>query len=142
MTPPPVPNGHERVDEASSPSRSSISGSGGTSGRFSFIFAWELHERLLWFSNLRWLAVGGLAAVSLFGPAVGMGATRPSLMVIAALVAAYNLIFVYALRYRLGPEEDYGNLRTVAILLRRWLAGLRMFFKTCVTTGLILDTWS
>ena len=116
MTPPPVPNGHERVDEASSPSRSSISGSGGTSGRFSFIFAWELHERLLWFSNLRWLAVGGLAAVSLFGPAVGMGATRPSLMVIAALVAAYNLIFVYALRYRLGPEEDYGNLRTVAIL--------------------------
>jgi signal transduction histidine kinase len=118
MNPSSGSNGHPGASSngGSSSSRPSISAPKQGSGSFSFIFAWELHERLLWFSNLRWFAVVGLAAVSLIGPAVGMAATRPSLMVVAALVAVYNLLFVYALKFRFGPEEDYGDLRTVAIL--------------------------
>ena len=104
------------ADDASGASRPIASRPEGGPGSVSLVFAWELHERLLWFSNLRWLAVAGLAAVSLLGPAVGLDATRPSFMVVAALVAAYNLVFVYALKFRFGPEEDYRNLRTVAIL--------------------------
>ena len=107
---------HALPDEASGASRPFSPRPEGGTGSVSLVFAWELHERLLWFSNLRWLAVVGLAAVSLLGPAVGMDATRPSLMVVAALVAAYNLVFVYALKFRFGREEDYRRLRTLAIL--------------------------
>lgn len=90
--------------------------SGFEKGRFSFIFSWELHERLLWFSKLRWVAAVGLALASVFGPYLGMESTRPSLAVVAALVAAYNLVFIHVLRSRLGPEEGYASLRGVAIL--------------------------
>jgi len=84
--------------------------------RFSYIFAWELHERLLWFCKLRWLAAAGLAMASALGPYFSMPSTRPSLAVVAALVTIYNLIFVYVLRARLGPEKDYAALRGLAIL--------------------------
>jgi len=85
-------------------------------GRFSFIFSWELHERLLWFSNLRWVAVAGLALASFLGPFVGTPSTWPSLVMVAVLVAVYNLAFVFVLRSRLGPDQDYAELRQVAIL--------------------------
>ena len=84
--------------------------------RFSFVFSWELHERLLWFSNLRWVAVAGLGLASVLGPSVGTPSTWPSLILVAALVAAYNSAFVFVLRSRLGPDRDYAALRHVAIL--------------------------
>lgn len=84
--------------------------------RFSFVFSWELHERLLWFSNLRWVAVAGLGLASVLGPSVGTPSTWPSLVLVAALVAVYNSVFVFVLRSRLGPDRDYAALRQVAIL--------------------------
>jgi signal transduction histidine kinase len=89
---------------------------GSEKDRFSYLFAWELHERLLWFCKLRWLAAAGLALASVLGPYFSMPSTRPSLAVVAALVASYNLVFVHLLRARLGPEKDYAALRGLAIL--------------------------
>jgi signal transduction histidine kinase len=109
------PQGAEVERPESSPSVGITTGTS-AAGRFSYIFAWELHERLLWFSSLRWIAVGGLALASVVGPMLGMPSTRPSLAIVAALVAGYNLVFAHVLRARLGPEEDYADLRTVAIL--------------------------
>jgi signal transduction histidine kinase len=99
----------------------------------SYLFSWELHGRLLWFSNLRWAAVAGLAAAAVGGPAVGMPSTSPSLAVVAGLVAAYNLGFVYLLRFRLGPESAYGDLRRAAIL--QMVTDLAALFVTVHFTG-------
>ncbi len=101
--------------------------------RFSYIFAWELHERLLWFCQLRWLAAAGLALASALGPYFSMPSTRPSLAVVAALVAVYNLVFVHLLRVRLGPEEDYAALRWLAIL--QMVTDLAALFFTVHFTG-------
>lgn len=101
--------------------------------RFSYIFAWELHERLLWFAKLRWLAVAGLALASILGPIFSMPATRPSLAVVAALVGATNLVYIHVLRVRLGPERDYAALRGVAIL--QMVTDLAALFVTVHFTG-------
>ena len=101
--------------------------------RFSYIFAWELHERLLWFCKLRWVAAGGLALASVFGPLFSMPSTRPSLIIVAALVATYNLAFVYLLRVKLGPEKDYAALRRLAIL--QMVTDLAALFITVHFTG-------
>jgi signal transduction histidine kinase len=105
----------------------------GVPERVSVVFAWELHERLLWFANLRWFAVAGLGVASLLGPALGMPATWPSLAVVAAAVAAYNLLFVHVLRSRLGPEEDYASLRAAAII--QMVTDLAALFVTVHFTG-------
>ncbi|TFG39638.1 MAG: HAMP domain-containing histidine kinase [Candidatus Aminicenantes bacterium] len=89
---------------------------GSEKDRFSYIFSWELHERLLWFCKLRWLAAAGLALASVLGPYFSMPSTRPSLAVVAVLVAIYNGVFIHVLRARLGPEKDYAALRGLAIL--------------------------
>ena len=63
---------------------------------------------------VRQIALGGgrgLALASVVGPFFSMPSTRPSLAVVALLVAAYNLVFVYILRFRLGPEQDYAALK-------------------------------
>jgi signal transduction histidine kinase len=83
---------------------------------FSYIFASELHGRLLWFARLRWIAVAALAATSLVGPRFGWSAVWPGLAVIAGLVATYNLVFIHRLRRYLVWDRPYGNLRSVAIL--------------------------
>jgi len=101
--------------------------------RFSFLFSWELHERLLWFSKLRWIAAAGLALASVLGPFFSMPSTRPSLAVVAALVAVYNLVFIYVLRSRLGPEKDYVALKGVAIL--QMVTDLAALFVTVHFTG-------
>lgn len=106
---------------------------GSEANPYSMVFAWELHERLLWFSKLRWLAVAGLALASLLGPFFSMPATRPSLLVVAALVALYNLGFIHVLRVRLGPERDYAELRMVAIL--QMVTDLGALFVTVHFTG-------
>ncbi len=103
------------------------------SGTFSFIFASELRERLLWFCNLRWIAVAGLAVVAAIGPALGMSSTLPSLPEVAALVAAYNLAFVFFLRFRMASDQDYGRLRTVALL--QMVTDLSALFMTVHFTG-------
>jgi signal transduction histidine kinase len=114
-------HGDSKVSEAAEPvefgSDPQVTLGGGRDATvFSYIFAWELHERLLWFSKLRWLAAAGLAFASILGPVFSMPSTRPSLAVVAALVAGYNIVFVYVLRARLGPERDYAALKGVAIL--------------------------
>jgi len=101
--------------------------------RFAYIFASELHERLLWFGNLRWIAVAGLAMASLLGPHLGLPATRPSLAIVAASVAAYNLVFLYVLRFKLGTQRDYAELRSFAIL--QMVADLAALFVTVHFTG-------
>jgi signal transduction histidine kinase len=65
---------------------------------FKDIFAPRLRRRLLWFGRLRWVAVSGLALASFVGPALGLPSVWPSLCVIAGLVAAYNVIFLWILR--------------------------------------------
>jgi len=101
--------------------------------RFSFIFASELRERLVWFCNLRWIAVAGLAAAWLIGPSLGLPTTRPNLLEVAALVAAYNLVFVVLLRLRSGSAPAYHRLRTSAIL--QMVTDLSALFLTVHTTG-------
>ena len=82
---------------------------------FSYIFASELHGRLLWFASLRWLAVLALAVTSVIGPRFGWTEVWPGLAIIAALVAAYNLAFLHRLRSYLVWDRPYDNLRSVAI---------------------------
>ena len=65
---------------------------------FSYIFASELHGRLLWFARLRWIAVAALAATSALGPRFGWTEVWPRLAIIAGLVAAYNLVFLRRLQ--------------------------------------------
>ena len=83
--------------------------------RFSDIFGPELAERLRWFSALRWIAVAGLAGVSLAGPRIGLTSVWPSLFVVAALVAASNLVVLTALRRSERGEVPYANMRASAI---------------------------
>lgn len=104
-----------------------------SANRFSFIFASELRERLLWFCNLRWIAVAGLAVASVIVPVLGLPSTRPSLVEVAALVAAYNLVFVIFLRFRPGTTSAYDRLRTVAIL--QMVTDLSALFLTVHSTG-------
>jgi signal transduction histidine kinase len=105
----------------------------GRADRFAYIFAWELHERLLWFGNLRWMAVAGLALASMLGPYVDLPSTRLSLAVVAGSVAVYNLVFLYVLRFRLGTEKDYAELRGFAIL--QMVTDLAALFVTVHFTG-------
>jgi signal transduction histidine kinase len=82
---------------------------------FSYIFASELHGRLLWFASLRWVAVAALTATAVVGPRFGWTGVWPGLAIIAALVAAYNLVFLHRLRRYLVWDRPYDNLRAVAI---------------------------
>jgi len=82
---------------------------------FSYIFASELHGRLLWFARLRWIAVAALALTSIVGPRFGWTGVWPSLAIIAGFVAAYNLVFLKRLSGVLLWDRHYRDLRTVAI---------------------------
>ncbi len=83
---------------------------------FAYIFASELHGRLLWFARLRWFAVAVLAVASVVGPRFGWSDVWPSLAIIAGLVAVYNLIFTKRLRSYLLWDRPYHDLRAVAIV--------------------------
>jgi signal transduction histidine kinase len=83
--------------------------------RFSYIFASELLDRLQWFARLRWFAAAALAAVSLLGPRIGWESVWPSLAVIAALVAGYNVLAIANLRRHAVMDLPLADLRTVAI---------------------------
>ncbi len=83
--------------------------------RFSYLFASELYERLLWFGTLRWVAAAALAVASLAGPAVGIPHVWPALFLVACFVAAYNLLFTMILRRRSREDHPYENLRACAI---------------------------
>ena len=100
---------------------------------FSYIFASELHGRLLWFARLRWIAVAALAATSLLGPRFGWTGVWPGLAIIAGLVAVYNLIFLNRLRSYLVWDRPYGNLRAVAI--RHMLTDLAALLVVVHFTG-------
>ncbi|MGD8439978.1 MAG: HAMP domain-containing sensor histidine kinase [Holophagae bacterium] len=125
----PGPNPKRRADDGSA----ERSPTGAVLERVSVVFASELHERLLWFASLRWVAVAGLAVASLVGPMLGVASTRPSLAVVAVLVAAYNVLFVYALKSRLGPQDDYEHLRAAAIV--QMVTDLAALFVTVHFTG-------
>ncbi len=100
---------------------------------FSFIFASELHGRLLWFARLRWIAVAALAATSLLGPRFGWTGVWPGLAIIAGLVAVYNLVFLNRLRSYLVWDRPYDNLRAVAI--RHMLTDLAALLVVVHFTG-------
>jgi signal transduction histidine kinase len=84
-------------------------------GQFTFIFAPELYERLRWFVRLRWLAVLGLATLSLAGPRVGLPAAWPGLFILAAVVSLYNAYFHWQLWGRTATDWAYAHLRALAI---------------------------
>jgi signal transduction histidine kinase len=86
-----------------------------TDVRFSYIFGPELYGRLLWFGRLRWLAASGLALASLVGPRLGFRPVWPSLFVIAAVVAAYNLFCQRLLHRRSRFDQTFARLRAVAV---------------------------
>jgi len=99
----------------------------------SYIFAPELHERLRWFGTLRWFAAAALGLASVAGPFVGAPSVWPSLAVVAAAVAAYNLYFRYRLDTAVCPGDDYAALRWCAI--RQISADLAALLVTVHFTG-------
>ena len=100
---------------------------------FSYIFASELHGRLVWFARLRWIAVAALTVTALVGPRLGWPGVWPSLLVIAGFVAAYNLVFLQRLRGVLLWETRYGSLRAAAI--QHMLADLGSLLAVVHFTG-------
>jgi signal transduction histidine kinase len=83
---------------------------------FAFTLTHELHGRLRWFGHLRWIAVAGLVGNSILGPRVGLPGLWPSLLIIAAVVAAYNLVFTRLLRRRAAHALSHEFLQTCAIV--------------------------
>jgi signal transduction histidine kinase len=83
--------------------------------RFAYIFAPALYGRLHWFGRLRWLAAAGLASASLLGPYFGIPAVWPSLFIVAAIVAAYNVVLWKILRLRKQHIHPFINLRVIAV---------------------------
>ena len=86
-----------------------------TAPRISDIFAHELYERLVWFGRLRWAAAGGVAVASLAGRLLGIPAVWPSLLVIAGMLALYNVVLQIRLRLRRRRGTHLANLRGLAI---------------------------
>jgi signal transduction histidine kinase len=72
---------------------------------------------VVWFGRLRWLAVSGLALVSVLGLRLGFPSVWPELFVVASVVAAYNLLFqrLLLLHRRDHYDRAHGNLRFIAI---------------------------
>lgn len=98
-----------------------------------YLFAPELFGRLVWFVRLRWVAVAGLAAVSLIGPYFGVAGVRPALLVVAAFVAAANTVFIRTLGRRAKKEHPYEHLRACAI--RQIVLDLAALIVTAHFTG-------
>lgn len=67
---------------------------------------------MLWFGRLRWLAVLGLAGLSLFGSSFDLPDAWPSLLAVAGCVAVYNLAFRLSLAR--DTEHIYRSLRNCA----------------------------
>jgi len=100
---------------------------------FGYLFAPELRQRLRWFVGLRWFAVGGLGLASLVGPRMGVPDVWPSLAIVAALVAAYNIWFSVRLRADLAAQGRYRELRNFAI--RQMVLDLAAVLVTMHFTG-------
>lgn len=85
--------------------------------RLSHILGPELYGRVVWFGRLRWLAVCGLALVSVLGLRLGFPSVWPELFLVASVVAAYNLLFhrLLLLHRRKHYDRAHGNLRVIAI---------------------------
>lgn len=85
--------------------------------RLSQVLGPELYGRVVWFGRLRWLAVSGLALVSVLGRELGFPSVWPELFVVASVVAAYNLLFqrLLLLHRRKHYDRAHGNLPFVAI---------------------------
>jgi signal transduction histidine kinase len=82
----------------------------------SFLLTPELHNRLLWFIKLRWLAVGGLALGSQLAPRLGYPAAWAHLGWVALAVLAYNLYFRLVPLRHAGVALPYDKLHANAIL--------------------------
>ncbi len=82
---------------------------------FALRLGYELHERLLWFGKLRWVAVGGLVVASSLGPRFGFPTLWPNLMIVAGFVAVYNLVLWRILRRAGSNGRSHSFLRTCAI---------------------------
>ncbi len=78
------------------------------------IFAPELHQRLLWFVRLRWMAAAAMAAVGVAGLVAGLPRVWPELAVVGLLVGGYNCLFLLWLRMH-AWEEDPQRLARAAV---------------------------
>jgi signal transduction histidine kinase len=87
--------------------------------RLSHILGPELYGRVVWFGRLRWLAVSGLALVSVLGLRLGFSSVWPSLFAVASVVAVYNLLFqrLLLVHRQKQYDRDHGSLRGIAICL-------------------------
>ena len=83
--------------------------------RFEHIYAPRLLGRLRWFGRLRRFAVIGLALTSLVGPRIGFESVWPGLLVIAVVVAAYNVVFSWILGRPDRPPLSHAQLSRVAV---------------------------
>ncbi len=83
---------------------------------FAFTLAHELQARLRWFGQLRWIAIAGLTGTALLGPRVGLPGLWPSLLIIAVLVASYNIVFTLILRQRHAVTRSHRFLQVCAIV--------------------------
>ncbi len=100
---------------------------------FGYLFAPELYDRLVWFGRLRWLAVAGLAAAAIAGPVAEVPDVWPALLVVAVVVAAFNVLFTVTLRRRSREGHPYENLRACAV--RQMLLDLAALLVTVHFTG-------
>jgi signal transduction histidine kinase len=82
---------------------------------FRDIFAPRLRNRLLWFGRLRWIAVTGLAVASVLGPRLGLPSVWPTLCLVAAVVATYNLVFGHFLRAHETGRDSPSDPGVIAV---------------------------
>ncbi|MEW6338971.1 MAG: sensor histidine kinase [Acidobacteriota bacterium] len=80
------------------------------------VFAAELHERLLWFTRLRWWAIVGLLAGAWLGPLIGFPPEWSRLAAVAAFSLAANLYFRSSLARRGDQPRAFGALQRSALL--------------------------
>jgi signal transduction histidine kinase len=80
------------------------------------VFAAELHERLLWFTRLRWWAVVGLLGGAWLGPLIGFPPVWWWLAAVALFSVACNAYFRLSLASRGGHPRTLGSLQRSAIL--------------------------
>lgn len=98
-----------------------------------YLFAAELFGRLVWFVRLRWVAVAGLATASFVGPFLNLPDVWPSLLIVAAFVAIFNLIFIKHLGFRRRKDRPYDHLRACAV--RQIVLDLAALVVTAHFTG-------
>lgn len=80
------------------------------------VFAAELHERLLWFTRLRWWAIVGLLAGAWLGPLIGFPPVWSWLAAVALFSVFANVYFRLSLAARGRHVQNFSALQRSAIM--------------------------